>query len=158
MLKKILSPETCAQCRLCCQFDATDIWELPVLPPETLAAVQKLRPDTAFISSGDEHTFASPALSGEELFACPVLTECGCGLSSADKPFDCKIWPFRLMRHTDGSCVIAVSELCKGVAHLSDDALRQFLTEEGLADLCFAYARSHPAHIKPLMDGYRILL
>ena len=42
MLKKILSRKTCAACRLCCQFDASDIWELPVLPPETVKAVKQM--------------------------------------------------------------------------------------------------------------------
>lgn len=158
MLRKILSPDTCARCRLCCQFDASDIWELPVLPGETVSAVQKLRPDTAFTSVDEEYTFASPALSGEELFACPVLTDCGCGLTPEDKPFDCKIWPFRLMKGEDGSCVVAVSELCEGIKHLSDDALRKFLMDEGLGEMCFAYAEEHPAHVKPFMKGYRIIL
>ena len=52
MLKKILSRTTCAACQLCCQFDASDIWELPVLPAETVAAIQKYRPETAFVPVG----------------------------------------------------------------------------------------------------------
>ncbi len=157
MLKKILSPKTCAQCRLCCQFDATDLWELPVLPPDTVSAVQQLRPDIPFSPAGDEQTFAAPELTGDELFACPVLTSCGCGLSQEEKPFDCKIWPLRLMRTSDGTCVIAVSELCKGVENLTEDQLRAFLEEEGLAEKLFAYAQEHPSHVKPLMEGYRII-
>ena len=30
MLKKILSGESCANCRLCCVFDRYDVWETPV--------------------------------------------------------------------------------------------------------------------------------
>ena len=59
MLKKILSRTTCAACQLCCQFDASDIWELPVLPAETVAAIQKYRPETAFVPVGAEQTFAA---------------------------------------------------------------------------------------------------
>lgn len=157
MLKAILSPETCAACRLCCQFDASDLWELPVLPPETVQAVQTCKPETVFVPVEEECTFAAPPLQGEELFACPVLTDCGCGLSPQEKPFDCKIWPFRLMRTPEGQCVIAVSELCQGVGSLSDAELRAFL-EQGLAETCFAYAKAHPAHVKPLMEGYRVIL
>lgn len=110
MLTKILSRSTCAACRLCCQFDASDIWELPVLPPETMAAVQQIQPDTKFISVGIEHIFAAPPLKGAELFASPMLTAHGCGLSEQDKPFDCKVWPFRLMRTKNGKVGIAISE------------------------------------------------
>ena len=153
MLKKILSPETCAACRLCCRFDASDIWELPVLPPETVQAVQKLKPETEFMPMGTECTFAAPPLEGDALYTCPMLTESGCGLSPEDKPFDCKIWPFRVMQQPDGTHVIAVCELCKGIGELSDEQLRAFL-EEGLGEQCLAYAERHPSHIKPLKEGY----
>ena len=96
MLTKMLSRSTCAACRLCCQFDASDIWELPVLPPETVAAVQQMQPDVKLVPVGAEQTFAAPLLKGEELFACPMLTAHGCGLSEQEKPFDCQVWPFRL--------------------------------------------------------------
>lgn len=81
MLKKILSRTTCAACQLCCQFDASDIWELPVLPKETVAAIQKYRPETAFVPVGAEQTFAAPSLKGEELC-----------LSSADRA---RLWLIR---------------------------------------------------------------
>ena len=31
MLRNILSPETCAKCRICCIFDKYDVWETPVV-------------------------------------------------------------------------------------------------------------------------------
>lgn len=157
MLKKILSRKTCAACRLCCQFDASDIWELPVLPPETVKAVKQIKPDTEFTPFGTECTFAAPALKGEELFACPMLTGHGCGLSEQDKPFDCKVWPFRLMRTKNGKVGIAISELCNGMQSYTDTQLQTFL-QEGPAETMFAYAEQHPAHVKPWMDGYRVIL
>jgi hypothetical protein len=30
MLEAILDKKTCADCRFCCVFDATDIWEMPL--------------------------------------------------------------------------------------------------------------------------------
>ncbi len=157
MLTKILSRSTCAACRLCCQFDASDIWELPVLPAETAAVVQQQKPDIEFISSGTEVTFAAPPLKGTELFACPMLTEQGCGLSEQEKPFDCKVWPFRLMQMENGKLCIAVSELCNGMHSYTDTQLQAFL-KEGLAETMFAYAEQHPAHVKPWKDGYRVIL
>jgi hypothetical protein len=158
MLSQILSKSTCAACQLCCLFDASDIWELPVLPPETVAAVKRQQPDVAFVPVETEVTFAAPVLKDEELFACPMLKADGCSLPEAEKPFDCKIWPFRLMRTADGSGIgIAISTLCEGIESHETAALQDFL-QQNLAETCFAYAAQHPAHIKPWMDGYRMIL
>lgn len=158
MLKKILSPKTCADCRICCKFDCTDTWELPVISDETAARVKELCPETEFIITGNELTFKSPNLHGDELFQCPALTENGCGLKAEDKPFDCKIWPFRIMRDENESIVITVSELCIGMKNFSADYLRKFLIEENLDTLIFDYAASYPSHIKPMQEGYKPLL
>ncbi|MBQ8724192.1 MAG: hypothetical protein IJY74_00795 [Oscillospiraceae bacterium] len=157
MLRKILSPETCAQCRLCCVFDKTDIWELPVLTDENVSAVRKLCSQVSLAEKGMEQTFHAPELQAEELFSCPALSDNGCCLTREDMPFDCRIWPFRMMRDENGKCVIAVSELCKGVAEYSDEQLREFLND-GLGEMCFMFAEEHPDHVKPLADGYRVVL
>ena len=128
-----------------------------VLPAETVAAIQKYRPETAFVPVGAEQTFAAPPLKGEELYACPVLTEHGCGLSEQDKPFDCKVWPFRLMRTESGAVCISISDLCTGVQLHEVEQLQAFL-REGLAETMFTYAKTHPDHIHAWHDGYRVIL
>lgn len=158
MLKKILSSETCAKCRLCCKFDRTDTWELPVFEKSTADAAKAISPGVEFTDSGSELTFKAPVLAGDELFSCPALTENGCGLSQEHKPFDCKIWPFRIMRDNKNRTVIALSELCGGVREYSDESLRDFLESEGLDKIIFEYASRHPSHIKPIMAGYRIIM
>ena len=158
MLKKILSPKTCAQCRLCCKFDRTDTWEIPVFDESTADAAKALCPDAEFTDAGSELTFKAPILTGDELFPCPALTDNGCGLSAENKPFDCKIWPFRMMRDDSGNTVIALSELCTGMSEHSDETLRNFLTSEGLDRIIFEYASIHPSHIKPLAEGYRVII
>ncbi len=156
MLKKILSPETCAECRLCCVFDRTDIWEVPVLTEENTESVRKILPDAEITEKGSEYTFSVPELNGEELYSCPALSCSGCSLSREEMPFDCRIWPFRMMRDENGKCVIAVSELCRGMAEYSDEQLRDFLNE-GLGEMCFRFADEHPEHVKPFAEGYRII-
>ncbi len=153
MLKEILTPQSCAECRLCCVFDSTDTWELPILEEENIAAVLDVNPDIS-IENG---TFTAPKLTDDELFACPMLGEKGCMLVREKRPFDCRIWPFRMMKGEKGETVIAVSELCESVAKYSDDKLRAFLSK-GLGDEIFAYAENHPNHIKPMTEGYRVIL
>lgn len=152
MLKEILTTKSCAECRLCCVFDSTDTWELPILEAENITAVLAVKPD-AVIENG---TFTAPKLSDSELFACPVLGEMGCMLPREKRPFDCRIWPFRMMKGENGKTVIAVSDLCESMAKYSDEELCAFL-DKGLGEKIFVYAENHPAHIKPMTKGYRVL-
>ncbi|MBQ8825410.1 MAG: hypothetical protein IJZ64_09350 [Ruminococcus sp.] len=156
MIKKILSSETCAECRLCCGFDNTDLWELPVIPPETEEFILNQKPETKFVPCGDEKTFDSGHLEDNELFYCPMLSENGCTMG-INKPFDCKIWPFRMMKTQEGELCITVAEICNGLSDKSIEELKSFL-EEGLADKIFEYAKEHPSHIKDLMPDYKIII
>ena len=155
MLKKILSPKTCAACRLCCGFDRTDLWELPVLPAETVAEIHRLGKQPALVPAGTEQTFAAPHLEGEALFVCPMHCETGCTMG-ADKPFDCRIWPFRMMRDPEGALRITVASYCPGMQKYTDAQLRDFLAD-GLAAQILAYAKAHPAHVKAWAPEYRVI-
>ena len=87
--------------------------------------------------------------------ACPALSENGCILGD-EKPFDCRIWPFRVME-LDGCRIIAVSSLCIDVHSQSHDSLRAFL-KEGLAAEIFAYADKFPEAVHEYYDNYSVLL
>ncbi len=156
MLGEILSPETCAACRICCAFDATDLWELPVLPEETAEAVCRLDAAVSFAEKAGEVVFAAPALPDRELFRCPMLGETGC-IMGAEKPFDCRVWPFRLMRDADESVRITVAEYCPGLKPYTTEQLQAFL-EKGLGEQMLAYAEQHPSHVHPMAENYRIVL
>ena len=50
MLKKLLSREECAKCRICCCFDSSDIWEAPVIDSEKSQQITKdFRSDQEFV-------------------------------------------------------------------------------------------------------------
>lgn len=152
MLKKILSPQTCAECRVCCVFDSNDIWEIPVISAELKS---KLSNKAEFVERDGVCTFAMPFKEGEELVSCPMLTEGGCALGD-DKPFDCKVWPFRVMRLDKSTVGITVSPVCEHISSLPLSRLSEFL-QEGLAEEMFDKARLCPEIIKPYQDGYPIL-
>ncbi len=157
MLGSILSSDTCRECRLCCIFDKTDLWELPILTPAEAEKAESICGREQTTHKDDEYTFKSPELSGEEICRCPLLTEKGCALPREDMPFDCRIWPFRMMKENDGGLVIAVSELCGGLSGKTQNELSDFL-KDGLADVIFSYAKEHPSHVKPFMTGYKVIL
>ncbi|MCQ2490399.1 MAG: hypothetical protein MJ079_02265 [Ruminococcus sp.] len=155
MLKKILSSESCAACRLCCVFDRYDVWETPVFTEQICDKIRAARPDTEFISKDGGFIFRIRELDENELFTCPALTENGCMLGD-DKPFDCRIWPYRIME-IGGRRAITIASICTEMFSRPLSELVNFL-RGGLADEIFAYADNHPAIIKPYCDGYPILL
>lgn len=155
MLKKILSKDVCAECRLCCVFDRYDVWETPLFEEETMAKVRSAFPDAKFAKKGGGFALNSGEITDGDLFSCPALTDSGCMLGD-DKPFDCRIWPFRIMNR-DGQRVIAVSSLCSAVYGQSHDELRAFL-KEGLAEEIFTYADKFPEAVHDLYDNYTVLL
>lgn len=155
MPKQILSPQTCAECRLCCVFDCYDVWNTPVIAPELRNKIQKILPDAEFLSAGAEsYRFRMHPESNS--FACPLLNpEKGCLLGD-EKPFDCRIFPFRLM-HLDDSIVIAVSPLCDALTQYSLKTLLDFVKAE-LAETVFAYAEQHPDAVHVYDPLYPVLL
>lgn len=154
MLTEILSRETCANCRICCSFDNNDIWETPVISSELRAEILEINPSQKFISKGNSYLFNIEKTDDEELFYCPTLSKEGCILGDK-KPFDCKIWPFRIMNFSNHR-VIALSPVCPCVIKKPVDELITFLNN-GLAETIFAEADKNPNIVKEYMEGYPIL-
>ncbi|MCL2109823.1 MAG: hypothetical protein FWH20_10820 [Oscillospiraceae bacterium] len=134
MLEKILTENDCADCKLCCGFFESEIWEVPV-------------------DRGGEPLY-DISYNEKGLYICPELSNTGCKLG-ADKPFDCKIWPFRVMKLGEFTA-IALSPLCKKVNNLPLSRLTQFVNEH-LADKVNARIAKEPAHLKDYVFGYTIL-
>ncbi|MCM1528737.1 MAG: hypothetical protein NC093_01925 [Alistipes sp.] len=155
MIKEILNQSSCANCRMCCIFDRYDIWETPVFDAETMKKTLEINPESKFAAVSGGYVINAGEIADGELFRCPALTDKGCALGD-DKPFDCRIWPFRVMNH-QGSRVIAVSSLCEEVHSQDHQALKSFL-EKGLADTIFRYADQNPQIIKPFYGNYTVLM
>lgn len=156
MLTEILSRGTCAKCRLCCTFDSSDIWETPVIVPELRERILKeIEPETRFLSKGDCSLFRLENPDSEGIFYCPMLRENGCVLGE-QKPFDCAVWPFRVME-VSGRRAITVAPICPAVTALPLSRLLEFVGS-GLADELFRYADMHSEIVKPYEGGYPVLM
>lgn len=156
MLTKLLQRETCADCRLCCIFDRYDVWETPIISTELRERILKMLPDAEFVSKGQEsYIFRVRELDENDLFTCPLLDPAkGCRLGT-DKPFDCQIWPFRIM-DVNGRRAITMAPICDAMTALPLRTLLDFLKQE-LAETIFAYAAAHPDVVQPYDDLYPIL-
>lgn len=155
MLKKILSGKVCAECRLCCIFDRYDIWETPVFTAEIRDRILESRPQTEFVSKDGGFIFKADNIGENQLFSCPALTENGCMLGD-DKPFDCRIWPYRVME-VGGRRAITIASICNELYNRPLSQLVGYL-KEGLAETIFSYADAHPEIVKPYYEGYPVLM
>ena len=159
MLSKILSKDSCAAYKFCCSFRRQSLWETPLFPPEVAA---KLSHENEYGKVG-EFRDGQIILGGyrtddpEEEVPCTFLDpHKGCILKGEDKPFDCSIWPLRIM-NKDGKLVIALTPTCSAIGAKPSKALVE-LVQNGLGEKIFEYAKTHPYIIKEYKEGFPIIL
>ena len=112
MLSKVLSKNTCADCKFCCSFRRCSLWETPLFSKETM--------------------------------------------DKLEKPFDCKIWPLRIMKK-DYKVVISFTPTCPALGKLPSEDMKK-LVNDGLGQTIYEYAKEHPYIIKEYKEGFPILM
>lgn len=158
MLTHIFTPADCARCKLCCNFCRSSAWETPALEPRLAQHLQthgvplEQRADGActfhlhFVSTDPQ-----------ECANCPVLDpEKGCSLPREQRPFECRIWPLRLMHGPLQQTVLGLYQACPA---LTPD-VRQKLIAEATGPLLpslLAYARQYPLAVRPMHPAYDIV-
>ena len=155
MLEKILTEKNCADCSLCCAFLESEIWEVPIIDDDFARLIEEkydLNAEYEFTLPSARRFKASYSKDG--LCRCPALSETGCKLGS-DRPFDCKIWPFRAMKLGEFT-VITVSPLCEKVNEKSIAELSEFLNS-GLAGAIEERTKKYPEQVKDYVRDYVIL-
>lgn len=154
MLSKLLSHETCAECRICCGFTDSDKWEIPIFAgEEESAAAERTAPVRQI--PGTKSCVFDMEFHGNEIIMCPAASDCGCTLGE-QRPFDCMIWPFRV-NSLNGMRVITLSPVCPAVIKLPLEELCRFVNSDGFAERLFRHAAEFPETVKPYEQGYPIL-
>lgn len=139
MLSKILSKNDCRECKFCCSFRRQSLWELPLFdwrkPLDLLPLYKTENPD--------------------EEVPCPYLEDGkGCTLSSEKKPFDCKIWPLRVVSSKENSELqIVLTPTCKAINKVPLEKIRELVNTE-LKETILSYAKEHPQIIKEDSDFF----
>lgn len=157
MLKGLLDGKVCAECKICCGFDNTDIWEMPLLTKETADKLLELKPDTKLIKNDIGYTADAGILDDGEIYFCPALDhEKGCILGDY-KPFECSVWPYRIMETEDKRFrMITISPVCNELYSRPLSQLQDFM-QKNLEEKLFDYAEKHPEIIKLYAENYPIL-
>ena len=168
MLSSLLTKKQCAACKFCCSFRRQSLWETPFFPPEV---VEKLSLPNEYGVVGEFRAVVDPQKScagrlvlennyrtadPEEEVPCTFLDpHRGCILKPEDKPFDCSIWPLRIM-NKDGELVIALTPTCPSIGATPSPELIE-LVKNGLGEKILEYAKEHPYIIKEYRAGFPII-
>lgn len=159
MLTHIFSPNTCAHCRLCCNFCQRSAWETPFLEPELAAQLeQKGFPLTTRPHGAKSFALSFATSHPDENCNCPLLdTSAGCILPREKRPFECRVWPIRLMFDEQHQLCIACYKDCPALLHPDSwHKLVDYATGELLPTL-LDYAERFPESIRPLDAHYTII-
>lgn len=154
MLTEILSRETCAGCKVCCFFDKTDYWEMPLFTPDLSDRIGKEYPEIRLEKRNDKEKcmIIHPEFDKDGLCRCPLLTERGCALGT-EKPFDCRIWPFRVMRKGN-LLLLTLSPVCEAVSGLPAAKISEFAKK--IAPVIFEEAEKYPEMVKNYIEDYPV--
>ena len=89
----------------------------------------------------------------EEEVSCPFLDSTkGCILPRDLKPFDCSIWPLRVVR-SDDNIKVVLTPTCSAINKIELSDVKKFVKEE-LEEKILIYAKSHPEIIKDDSDFF----
>ena len=164
MLSELMTGETCAKCKYCCSFKKTSLWEVPTFPADSFKKLVKDTDCKYIIEKAGRCSYGKPDLvdeylsnNSEEEVPCPFLDmETGCRLGPDEKPFDCKLWPLRVMKK-DGHLLLTMSIACPSIMTWELEQLRSY-AQEKLRGPVRAYVDKHPYVVKDMMEGYVALI
>lgn len=159
MLTHIFTPTSCAHCRLCCNFRPQSAWETPFLEPALAEKLEEQGIPLCTRAAGSRsialhfHTDSPDAVCN-----CPLLNPAsGCTLPRSERPFECRVWPLRLMHDATGTLCIGCYTACPALA---DSSTRRKLVSYATGELLptlLGYAQKFPQSIRPLDSGYTLI-
>lgn len=93
----------------------------------------------------------------DEVCNCPMLDSSkGCMLPRELRPFECRVWPIRVMRDVDGSLVIACYKYCTALLPDVRAKLHAYATGE-LLSVLLHFAQENPKSVRMLDETYHII-
>lgn len=154
MISKVLSKETCKECKFCCVFRKESLWELPVFPKDSNVNKNELVDEKQFYRMNLEDKYKTNDVN--ETVPCIFLDENkGCTLNDEDKPLECKIWPLRVMKK-DENFVVAFETVCPYLGEKPSNELKNLVEEIG--DAIKEYTLKYPFIAKEYDEKFPILL
>ena len=151
MLKKLIDGQTCASCRICCEYDDSDVWDAPGFTPDEWDRA-KIADRFTWCKKGDLY-YLDMEKDRDGLYHCPCLSESGCILGDK-KPFRCALWPLYVVRNGEG-LYFAVSDVCPQVFSMDDEKILSGI--ESVANIIRERVKKDRSLIEDFQAYYRIL-
>ena len=157
MLTGIFSPSKCADCKLCCNFHRSSAWETPALNEAQIFLLNELCVPLEKRPDGTTSFFLNFCTDSEDEIAnCPMLDpNSGCTLPREDRPFECRIWPVRVMRE-HSRLLIGIYRNCAALEGDAFEKLREFTLNELLPQI-LEYAHKNPRAVREFDTAYQII-
>lgn len=157
MLTGIFSPTLCSECKLCCNFHRNTAWETPSLQDEQIFLMHEMCIPLQKRSDGTTSFylhFTSDSL--DEVVNCPLLDTCtGCIIPREQRPFECRIWPLRIMKK-GRTKIIGIYENCPALTGDNFEKLKNFALTELLPQI-LSFASRHPEIMRNFNSAYKII-
>jgi Fe-S-cluster containining protein len=165
LLLPILSPSQCSSCKFCCSFAEFEAWEAPLFSAQQIKTLTKKYGPFSIKSVGNAFTldftkyYESHSDIEHNAYApCPFLSDHGCILTDEEKPFDCKIWPLRIMHISkENRTVLALTPTCVEINKLPIEDIRYFVETSRIMQAIANEAKKLPEIIKEYREGFPIL-
>lgn len=158
MLAEVLSEKDCAKCEFCCSFRRASLDLTPCFDKENIEEIMRLYPEAKFKTRSDgavtidlDDKYETDDVSEEALC---YFNRKGCILPSHLKPFDCSLWPFRLMKNGDGLSIALVPS-CPYID--KSDLTKLKKAAENVGKAAIEYSKDHPEIIIEYRDDYSVL-
>lgn len=157
MLTGIFSPTRCSECKLCCNFHRNTAWETPALQPEQVFILQEMCVPLEKRADGTTSFYLHfTSDSPDEVANCPMLDTCtGCTLPREQRPFECRIWPLRIMKKSNRK-LIGIYENCPALSGNVFENLKSYAISELLPEI-LSYATRNPEAIRDYDSSYKII-
>lgn len=128
MLKLILKPNTCKECKICCNYSKESLWDIPGFTEKEYKRTILEFPEMKAISYTKNNLYYFTPLKKGTTYLCPFLSDNGCKLGN-NKPFKCAIWPLYVVTK-ENEKYIAVSKVCPNIPNITPETFKSLLFSE----------------------------
>lgn len=152
MLENILCSADCAACQMCCKFEPDELIDAPTFSKEEMMMAITKKDGLLFIKKGNVYQIVLEPWKGK--YICPLLTHVGCMLNN-ERPFDCKSWPFYVMKKGE-KYVVTLTKDCPVVSKKPMEIITSCI-DNAFLDQCKKIISKYPDMITEYNRNMKIL-
>ena len=142
----------CCNCKQCCNFTVEDLWDLPKFTEEDMKIIS-IKYNNIVMQKQNTTYVPKIIVHSSEYKYCPFLVDdIGCILNE-NKPIDCALWPFYIMRQ--GNQLMLVQDLsCHVLRDITKKQVYENLRDK-LSMIIKIYLLN-PDYIQPYNNKFKI--